>query len=97
MASADSRENAELVPKFHNSLLASHAALPMRTSQLHQNYNGMKIQDSSVGIATGYRLRAGRSEFNFWQGQETFLYSTVSRLGLGPTHPHIQWVPRHLP
>jgi hypothetical protein len=33
-----------------------------------------------------------RPGFNSWQGQEIFLFSTVSRPALGPTQPPIQWV-----
>jgi hypothetical protein len=49
-------------------------------------------QDSSVGIATGYGLRAGRPELYSPQAQEIFLYFTASRPALGPTQPPIQWV-----
>jgi hypothetical protein len=38
-------------------------------------------------------LRGGRSRFDSQQGQESFLYSTVSRLALEPTLPPTQWVP----
>jgi hypothetical protein len=38
-------------------------------------------------------LRAGRSEFDSQQGPETFLYSTASRLALGPNQPPILRVP----
>jgi hypothetical protein len=48
----------------------------------------MPIRDSSVGIATG-RTAGDR----FRQGQECFLFSTMSRPALGPTQPSIQWVP----
>jgi hypothetical protein len=37
-------------------------------------------------------LQAGQLGFDSWQGQELFLYSTVSRLALGPILPPIQWV-----
>jgi hypothetical protein len=47
--------------------------------------------DSSVGIVT--RLQAGQAGFDSWQGQETFLFSKMSRLALEPTQPPIQWVP----
>jgi hypothetical protein len=47
--------------------------------------------DSSVGVATGYWLRAGRSRFDSWQCKILFS-STASRLILEPTQPHIQWV-----
>jgi hypothetical protein len=36
-------------------------------------------------------LLAGRLGFNFRQGQEIFLYSTLSRLALGPIQPFLQW------
>jgi hypothetical protein len=39
------------------------------------------------------RLWAGWSGFNSWQGQEIFLYSTISRLSLELTQPPSQWVP----
>jgi hypothetical protein len=31
--------------------------------------------------------------FSSWQGRETFLFSTVSRLALEPTKLPLQWVP----
>jgi hypothetical protein len=31
-------------------------------------------------------------EFNSWQSEEIFLFSTMSRLALGPTQPPSQWV-----
>jgi hypothetical protein len=37
-------------------------------------------------------LRVERPTFDFRQGQEIFLYFTVSRPTLGPTQPSIQWV-----
>jgi hypothetical protein len=37
-------------------------------------------------------MRAGMSGLNSWLGQETFLYSTVSRPTLGPTQSPIKWV-----
>jgi hypothetical protein len=36
--------------------------------------------------------RAGQPGFDSQQGQEIFLYSTVSRLALRPIQPPIQWV-----
>jgi hypothetical protein len=32
------------------------------------------------------------SSFNFWHGQEFFLFSKAFRLALGPNQPPIQWV-----
>jgi hypothetical protein len=46
-------------------------------------------RDSSVGIATDYRLD-DRIESRWGLG--IFLFHTVSRPALGPTHPPIQWV-----
>jgi hypothetical protein len=40
-----------------------------------------------VGVATSYRAGV-----RFQKGHEIFLFSTVSRLSLGPTLPPIQWV-----
>jgi hypothetical protein len=48
------------------------------------------LHRSAAGIVI--RLRAGQPGFDSWQGQEIFLYATVSRLALGPTQPSIQWV-----
>jgi hypothetical protein len=31
--------------------------------------------------------------FNSWQGLGIFLFTTTSRMALGLTQPHIQWVP----
>jgi hypothetical protein len=47
--------------------------------------------DSSVSTVTEYRL--GRLGFVSWQKQESFLFSTVSRLVLRPKQPLIQRVP----
>jgi hypothetical protein len=41
-------------------------------------------------------LRAGWPGFDSRQRQESFLYSTASKLTLGPTQLHIQWVPGFL-
>jgi hypothetical protein len=46
--------------------------------------------DSIVGIATGYRLDDGVIGFRVLVGSRIF--STSSRLVLGPTQPTIQWV-----
>jgi hypothetical protein len=34
--------------------------------------------------------------FDSWQRLGIFLFTTSSRMSLGPTHPPIQWVPRAL-
>jgi hypothetical protein len=34
--------------------------------------------------------------FESWQGLEIFLFTTVSRIALGPIQPPIQWVPEAL-
>jgi hypothetical protein len=38
-------------------------------------------------------LRVGRSGFDSRQEMGIFLFPTASRPALGPTQPHIQWVP----
>jgi hypothetical protein len=58
--------------------------------------NTVKSRDSSVGIATGYRLddRGGRSSS---PGKvKNFLFFISSRPALWTTQPPIQWVPRAL-
>jgi hypothetical protein len=48
---------------------------------------------SSVGIALGYLLDNQGSRIRFPAGAGTFLFTTDSRTALGPTQPHIPWVP----
>jgi hypothetical protein len=42
-------------------------------------------------IATGWTVRV--LGFDSWHGLGTFLFTTASRMALGPTQPPIQWVP----
>jgi len=51
--------------------------------ELHSLYN-----ISSVGIATYYRIGV-----RFPSGAGIFLFVTMSWPALGPTQPHIQWIP----
>jgi hypothetical protein len=51
----------------------------------------IKSRDSSVGIALDYELD-GVLEFNSRRGLGIFLFTTASRMALGPTQPPIQWV-----
>jgi hypothetical protein len=47
-----------------------------------------------LGLLSQYsdRLWAGQLGFNFQQGQEIFLFSTVYRSALGPAQPPIRWI-----
>jgi hypothetical protein len=47
----------------------------------------------SVCIALGYVLDDRGSRVRFPAGAGNFLFTTASRTALGPTQPHIQWVP----
>jgi len=47
-------------------------------------------QGISVSIET--ELEAGWLEFDSWQGEGFFLFTTESRLAMGTTQPPIQWV-----
>jgi hypothetical protein len=49
--------------------------------------------DSSVGIALGYGLDDRGSRVRFPAGLGVFLFTTASRMALGPTQPPTQWVP----
>jgi hypothetical protein len=57
----------------------------MNLQPLHVSSMG---RDSSVGIATGYRLDSPGIES--WWGRD---YSHTSRPALGPTQPPAQWLP----
>jgi hypothetical protein len=37
-------------------------------------------------------LHAAQPAFDSWQGQEIFIFSTVSSPALGPTRPSVHWV-----
>jgi hypothetical protein len=53
----------------------------------------LNSRDSSVGIALGYGLDDRGSRVRFPAGLGVFLFTTESRLALGPTQPPIKWVP----
>jgi hypothetical protein len=67
----------------------------MRELLLSIFFNGLlsliERRDSVVGIATGYGLGDGGVAVRVPVGSR--LFSTSSRLALGPTQPPIQWVP----
>jgi hypothetical protein len=49
-------------------------------------------RDSAIGIATGYGLNDEGYRSSNPSRVKNFLFSTSSRLTLGPTQPPIQWV-----
>jgi hypothetical protein len=57
-----------------------------RSLVIFQRLRTHSVQRWAMGCKT---VRPG---FDFWQRQENFLFSTVSRPDLGPTQPPIQWV-----
>jgi hypothetical protein len=56
-----------------------------------KKFKSMWNRGSSVSIETW--LQAGRQGFDYRQGHRLFLFVTASRPALGPTQPHIQWMP----
>jgi hypothetical protein len=52
-----------------------------------------KSRGSSVGIALGYVLDDRVVGFDSRRGPRVFLFTTASRMALGPTQLPIQWVP----
>jgi hypothetical protein len=72
---------------FGTSLILKHVFLKL----LHLPYHGLgQLSMYSDGI------RVKRSGFDSRQRHKIFLFSTMSRLALGPTQPPIQWAPRDI-
>jgi hypothetical protein len=76
------------------NLLRTRTTLSLTLPYIYMSYYVNKVaewsQDSSIGIVTDYKLDGrgsipGRSKI--------FLFCMASRLALGLTQPHIQWVP----
>jgi hypothetical protein len=59
----------------------------------HKYYSIKGSWDSVVGIATGYRLDDRGVRVLVPIGSRNYIFSTLCRPALGPTHPPIQWVP----
>jgi hypothetical protein len=52
---------------------------------------GAAVAQAVECLTTGWTI--GRSRFDPQQGHRIFLLAPASRPALGPTQPHIQWVP----
>jgi hypothetical protein len=76
---------------LHAPPISSSLYKKFSSSDLHALPCSGLIYDS-VAHSVVYR-RAGRPGFDSRQGQEIFLFATVSRPALGPTQPPIQSVP----
>jgi hypothetical protein len=66
----------------------------------HRGEDNIKMDLGRRGrarIAQWYSTGLDDWGFKSQQGLEIFLFTTVSRLALGPTQPPIQWVPEALP
>jgi hypothetical protein len=55
---------------------------PIRISPIHNKYSSTRLYDSLL-VTLGFDSR---------QRLEIFLFTTTSRMALGPTQPPIQWV-----
>jgi hypothetical protein len=65
-----------------------------RFVSFHINHQQLAIWHSwKLFIIRHQKLRDGRPGFDFRQGQEIFLFSTVFRPALGPTQLPIRWLP----
>jgi hypothetical protein len=85
------RGSKEIHSRYNSTATPTHPATALRIRAHWVSHKCLICPDSSVGTATSYGLD-GRGSI---PGKgKIFLFFTAPRPALGPTQPHIQWVPR---